>query len=54
MAEKKPKLSAARKRAIIAAALGIVMGVGCNLLPEHWRLPCALLVKLVALATGAP
>lgn len=50
--ETKPQKSARRKRLAISALLGVLVGVGCRLLPEPWQLPCAAAAKLIALLFG--
>jgi hypothetical protein len=47
------KFTQRAKRFAVSAGLGTALGLGCSLLPEHWRLPCATAVKLLALFFGA-
>lgn len=41
-----------RKRLALSALLGVMVGVGCRLLPPAWQLPCIAAVKLLALLFG--
>jgi hypothetical protein len=50
--ETKPQKFARRKRLAISAALGLLVGVGCRLLPPAYQIPCAAAVKLLALLFG--
>jgi hypothetical protein len=36
----------------LAATLGVAVGVVCQLLPDPWRLPCAIAAKLIAVLLG--
>lgn len=44
--------SARRKRLALSALAGLLLGVGCQALPEAWRIPCAAAVKLISLLVG--
>jgi hypothetical protein len=52
--ETKPQKYARRKRLALSAAVGLMLGIGCRLLPPAWQLPCAALVKVIALLFGVP
>lgn len=40
------------KRLMASAAVGVLVGLACRLLPPQWQLPCQMLFKLVALLAG--
>ena len=41
-----------RKRMALAALLGVLTGMACQFMPDPWRVPCAIGVKLIALLLG--
>lgn len=50
----KPKLTTRQrvKRLLASGTLGVMVGLACQMAPPHWRVPCALAVKLIALLFG--
>jgi hypothetical protein len=36
----------------LAALLGVLTGMACQFMPDPWRVPCAIGVKLLALLLG--
>lgn len=53
MERNEPKSKRSRvKRMAASGTLGLLVGLACQLAPLHWRMPCAILVKLIALFLG--
>lgn len=48
----KPKRRKRVKRAVYAAALGLVLGFSCPYWPESWQPACELAAKLLGLFFG--
>lgn len=37
---------------VVSAVAGVTAAWACHFLPEHWRLPCVFIARLVSTFTG--
>lgn len=41
-----------RNRRVLSILLGVLLGVGCRLVPAAWQGPCGIVVKVISLLMG--